>query len=115
MINIKNLVGRYAIDITHEKSVGGGWDSSTGNYVEPTITTETLQGALFTLSNDDLLQIDGGEITADDRKLYVTGKLVNGERIIALDKTYLVVAELKNYESIIDFFVYHIKREGASV
>ena len=114
MINAKALVNRHAIAVTHKKATGGGYDSTTGNYVAPTVTDVADKAAIFTLTRDDLLQIDGGEVTADDKKAYTNSKWKVGEKIVIGTVSYLVVAELKNYDTIVDFYIYHIKREGAS-
>lgn len=114
MINAERLISRRSRPVTYLQQTAGGWDSATGEYIEPTQTEVSQTAAVFSLSAEDLVNTEGGQFSADDRKVYTVEVWEVGSKVLIGGLVYLVQSVLKDYQLIAGFNVYHLRRQGVS-
>lgn len=90
----------------------GHFDRNTGQFVEGTETSKNIKAAVLPLSQNDMMRnIDGG-YTADDRKIYTSEILKNGQKVLWEGNFFKIDSEI-NYVTIDNYFRrYFIKRVG---
>lgn len=116
-VNFVELIEMAGQGVQFLQEIAGGWDPDTGLYVEPTTDEIPQIAAVFSLSDEDLRNIEGGQYTADDRKAYTANTWPAGAyvKVDSTEKQYKVQGILKNYDYLTGCYVYHLTRQGVSV
>lgn len=113
-MNFEELFEVYGETATRIVEAPGHHDQQTGLWVPGTLVESEIDGIILPLSGADLRFDAPGTYTVSDRKLYVRQKLGLGEQVRdAADLVYRVLAE-RDYNQHAAFWVYILRREGAS-
>ena len=118
-----SLIDSYAEPVEVLIKTGGGWDPETGQYEDPAEEWIEKDAVIVSLSENDLQQIPGGEITADSQKAYTKDKWQIGSQVKVLSKEdsggnpyiYRIKGKIKDYGYHAEAYVYHLVREGEAV
>ncbi|MDD5484056.1 MAG: hypothetical protein PHP98_10500 [Kiritimatiellae bacterium] len=110
-LDFKQFLRRYETVVAIISNPDGTW-SEDGKFAPGEEKTEIVRGAILPLSGDELQQAEGGAYTANDRKLYIHRRLVQGQEVEARGVRYLVRAE-KDYSAYASGLrVYILARKG---
>ena len=92
----------------------GQWDRETGVFVEGEEILEENIGAILPLSQDDFVKNQDGTYTRDDKKLYTSKDIINGQTVKWNGYDYKVNSDLDYSYIDPDFKRYFLKRVGAT-
>lgn len=114
-----DLIMEYSEPVEVMQKTGGGWQSD-GTYEEPSTEWVNDFAAIASLSENDLRQVPGGEITGDNRKAYTVNKWQIGSKVKVLSLKdsddqpyeYRIQGKIKDYSYQAGGYVYHLVREG---
>lgn len=96
MFDFRDMLLDYSKKIYILNKTEGQWNTSTGIYEPGTTTKLQVFAPVLPLSNDDLVNDQGGQYTRQDRKIYIHQELIQGQEV-EIDSEVWKVMAVKDY------------------
>ncbi len=114
MFDFGGMLKKYEQPATTTVKTEGYFDDETGKWVPGELEIIETSAAILPLTDEEMMQGEGGSYTRDDRKMYYHGELPHGQEVKVGDKVYTVDA-IKDYSyHALGLRVYILVRKGVA-
>ncbi|MCY1690734.1 hypothetical protein OVA29_08700 [Exiguobacterium sp. SL14] len=106
----KRLINKYSMNLPYTWTVDGQRDPETGEWLEGTVQTRTIQAAIFPVDKAVVYE-SGGRLTSANRLLYSLQPL-DARGTVFHEGTNWRIEQMGDYTDFADFHRYTLTREA---